>query len=440
MGLDDRGGDGVSAMRALFAAASGGALLAAFPVSAADRDVSAIHRNAIVIDAHADVPLDLGIGKHDAAVDSDSKVDLPKLERGQVDAVALAVFVNQGARTGEGYARAREEANVKLAAIQAIPRKYPGRAVLARSANDIGRAARTGKRAIIISMLNAYPLGTDLAGIDEFYAAGVRCFGLVHQGNNDFADSSRPIGLPLTEWGGLSPLGKQAVGRLNQLGMIIDISQLTPAGVMQTLALSKAPVIASHSGVKGVLDIMRNLSDAELDALKANDGVIQIVAFGPYLMQPGADLFPRIAALRAKYGLSPTFSATPGADDRLTEAQKTDYAYRDSEKLGVQRTAYLHEIRDMIPVPRVSDLVNSIDYAVKRIGIDHVGISSDFNHSGGVVGWNNEGEAQGVTAELVRRGYSEADIDKIWGGNYLRVFRAVEAVSRSMSAQTAVDK
>jgi membrane dipeptidase len=144
--------------------------------------------------------------------------------------------------------------------------------------------------------------------------------------------------------------------------------------------------------------------------------------------------------LRAKYGLSPTFSTTPGADDHLTEAQKMDYSYRDSEKLGVQRMSYLHEIRDMIPVPRVTDLVNSIDYAVKRIGVDHVGISSDFNHSGGVVGWSNEGEARNVTAELVRRGYSDADIDKIWGGNYLRVFRAVEAVSHSMSAQPAAGK
>jgi membrane dipeptidase len=185
---------------------------------------------------------------------------------------------------------------------------------------------------------------------------------------------------------------------------------------------------------------MRNLSDAELDALKANDGVIQVVAFGPYLMKPEADLFPKIAALRAKYGLPPTFSQTLGADDHLTQAQKMDYTYRDSEKLAAQRMSYLHEIRDMIPVPRVSDLVNSIDYAVKRIGVDHVGISSDFNHSGGVVGWNNESEAQGVTAELVRRGYSDADIDKIWGGNYLRVFRAVEAVSRNMSAQSAGEK
>jgi membrane dipeptidase len=427
-------------MRIFFSVLSAVMLLIAGPLSAADRDVAAIHKRAIIIDAHADVPLDLGIGHHDAAIDSESQIDLPKLERGQVDAAALAVFVNQGARGAEGYARAREEANVKLAAIQAIPKKYPKRAVLALTATDIEHAANAGKRAIIISMLNAYPLGTDINGIDQFYAGGVRCLGFVHQGNNDYADSSRPIGLPLVEWGGLSPLGKQAVSKLNQLGMIIDISQLTPAGVMQVLAISKAPVIASHSGLFGVVPSPRNLSDAELDALKANGGVIQIVAFAPYLMNPYADLFPKIAALRAKYGLSPTFSSVSGADDQLTQAQKMDYTYRESEKLGVQRTSYLHEIRDMIPVASVKDLVNSIDYAVKRIGVDHVGISSDFNHSGGVVGWKNEGEARNVTAELVRHGYSDADINKIWGGNYLRVFHAVEAVSRQLSAKSAKEK
>ena len=226
-------------MRRIFVFVGGASLFAAFPLSAADRDVSAIHSHAIVIDAHADVPLDLGIGHHDAAVDSDSQVDLPKLERGQVDAVALAVFVNQGARTAEGYARAREEANVKLAAIRAIPEKYPNRAVLALSANDVEAAARAGKRAIIVGFLNAYPLGKNLDAIDEFYNAGVRSFGFVHQGNNDYADSSRPIGEPKVEWNGLSPLGREAVARVNRLGMILDISQMTPAGVMQTLSLSK---------------------------------------------------------------------------------------------------------------------------------------------------------------------------------------------------------
>jgi membrane dipeptidase len=411
---------------------SAAALALALPAHAAEPDVAAIHSRALVMDIHADVPLDLGIGHHDAGVDSDSQVDLPKLERGQVDAVVLAVFVSQGARTAEGFARAREEANVKLAAIRAIPERYPARAVLALSADDIEAAAKSGKRAIVLSVLNAYPLGTDVSTIDEFYKAGVRQFGFTHQGNNDYADSSRPIGEPKVEWGGLSPLGKQAVGRLNQLGVIIDVSQLTPDGVLQAAALTKAPIIASHSGLKGIVNGPRNLSDAELDAIKATGGLVGVVAFKPYVKAPPVGIFEKIAGLRAKYGLSPTFS--PTANVGLTPAQQMDYTYRDSETLGVKRTTYLHEIKDLIAPADVSDFVNSIDYAVKRVGIDHVSLSSDFNHSGGVVGWANEGEARNVTAELVKRGYSEADIDKLWGGNYLRVLRQVEAVSRQLSA------
>jgi membrane dipeptidase len=408
------------------------ALALALPAQATGPDVAAIHSRALVLDSHADVPLDLGIGHHDAAVDSDSQVDLPKLERGEVDAVVLAVFVNQGARTVEGFARAREEANVKLAAIRAIPERYPDRAVLALSANDIEAAAASGKRAIIVGLLNAYPLGEDVSTIDEFYNAGVRQFGFVHQGNNGYADSSRPIGEPKVEWGGLSPLGQEAVARLNRLGVIIDVSQLTPDGVLQVVALSKAPVIASHSGIQGLVPGPRNLSDAELDAIKAGGGLVSVVAFKPYLKGPPVGLFEKVAELRAKYGLVPTFSTT--SNPGLTSAQQMDYTYRDSETLGALRTTYLHEIRDLMPVANVADLVDSIDYAVKRIGVDHVGISSDFNHSGGVEGFNNEGEAANVTAELVKRGYSEADIDKLWGGNYLRVFRQVEAISSQLSA------
>lgn len=412
---------------------SAAAAMMSIPAHAAPACAAAIHTRALVLDAHADVPLDLGIGRHDAAVDSDSPVDLPKLERGEVDAVVLTVFVNQAASTPEGYARAREEANVKLAAIRAIAERYPARATLALSAADIEAAAKAGKRALIVGLLNAYPLGKNLAGIDEFYKAGVRQFGFVHQGNNDYADSSRPIGEPKVQWGGLSPLGKEAIPRLNRLGVIIDVSQLTPDGLLQTVALSKAPVIASHSGIKGVVPGPRNLSDQELDAIKQSGGLVGVVAFKPYLKGAPPDMFEKVAALRAKYGLSPTFSLTAN-DPKLSDAQRMEYTYKDSETLGPARITYLHEIKDLMPVANVSDLVNSIDYAVRRIGIDHVGISSDFNHSGGIEGFSNEAEARNVTVELLKHGYSEAEIDKLWGGNYLRVFRVVEAVSKQLSA------
>jgi membrane dipeptidase len=405
---------------ALFAATALASLLIVGAAQAVE-PAAAIHARALVLDSHADVPLDLGVGPHDFGLDGDGQVDLPKLERGQVDAAVLAVFVPQGPRTPEGVAKARQDADTKLAAIRAIPERYPDRAVLALTAADVEAAAKAGKRAILIGFLNAYPFGKDLAPIDDYYRAGVRTFGFVHAGDNDYADSSRPSGEPKVEWGGLSPVGKAAVEKLNRLGVIIDVSQLTPDGVLQTLALSKAPVIASHSGAKGVVDAPRNLSDAELDAIKANGGVVQIVAFGAYLIKPGPDYPAKVAPVRAKYGLPAAFAkASDGAETLPAD----------------QRLAYTHEVGALLPRATVKDLLDSIDYVVRRIGVDHVGVASDFNHGGGVTGWTNEGEAANVTAELVRRGYSEADIDKLWGGNFLRVFRAVEIQARSLSTAT----
>ncbi|CAN5250121.1 pyoverdine-tailoring dipeptidase-like protein PvdM [soil metagenome] len=400
----------------LLASATAFALASPFAVLAAQPDPAAIHARALVLDSHVDVPLDLGVGPHEAAVDGDGQIDLPKLERGQVDAAVLAVFVPQGPRTPEGYAKARQDADTKLAAIRAIPERHPDRAVLALSAADVEAAAKVDKRAIIVGFLNAYPFGESLEPIDAYYRAGVRSFGFVHAGNNAYADSSRPSAAgPKVEWGGLSPLGKAAVGKLNDLGVIIDVSQLTPDGVFQTLKLSRAPVVASHSGVQGAVDAPRNLSDAELDAIKANGGVVQIVAFGPYLVKPGPDFAAKVAPIRVQFGLPAAYAKTSDGTETLTPEKRTDYS---------------HAVNALLPKATVKDLIVSVDYAVKRIGIDHVGLSSDFNHGGGVVGWANEGEAANVTAELVRHGYSEADIDKLWGGNYLRVFKAVETKAK----------
>jgi membrane dipeptidase len=200
--------------------------------------------------------------------------------------------------------------------------------------------------------------------------------------------------------------------------VIIDISQLTPDGVSQVLELSKAPVIASHSGVKGVIDAPRNLSDAELDALKAHGGVVQIVAFNAYLIKPGPDYPAKVAAVRARFGLPAAYAKTADGTDALSSEQRLDYT---------------HEVSALLPKASVKELVGSVDYAVKRIGVDHVGIGSDFNHGGGVIGWSNEGEAANVTAELLRHGYGEADIDKLWGGNFLRVFAQVESRAIALS-------
>lgn len=384
---------------------------------------AAIHKRIVVVDSHADIPNDFGQGADDPGLDGAGQVDLPKLERGGVGAVVLAVFVQQGPRTPEKTAEARLIADGKLKAIRDVAAKYPDRVEIALSADDVARIHARGKVAFIVGFLNAYPFGEDLGPLDAYYKAGLRTFGFVHAGNNAFADSSRPSGQPAVEWNGLSPLGKQAVGRLNRLGVVIDVSQLTPAGLKQVLELTRAPVIASHSGIRSIVDATRNLSDEELDLIKANNGVVQVAVFSSYLARPPADYAEKVAALRKASGLPADYHRPADGADTL----KPD-----------ERATYTKAVAALIPRATVKDLVDSIDYAVKRIGVDHVGIGTDFNHGGGVVGFDNEGQAGAVTLELVRRGYSEADIAKLWGGNFLRVFRETEATARRISLGAAI--
>ncbi|MEJ0038707.1 MAG: dipeptidase [Gammaproteobacteria bacterium] len=358
----------------------GGFALALLAATAGAADTSldakaiALNKKLLNLDSHSDVLIDSTPERY-WGPDHSSRTDLAKLRAGGVDAVAFAIAVGPGPRTPEGVAEARKEADLKLAAIRNFVRQSEGRAQIALTAADIERLRKQGKIAVIETFLNARSLGKNVNGIDEFYKAGVRVFGLTHAGNNDFADSSRPQNGEGEEHHGLSPLGKEAIAHLNSLGAIVDVSQLTPAGVFQVLSLTRAPVIATHSDVRALVDNTRNLSDEELDAIKKNGGVVSAVPFNAYLTK-----------------------LPPDSGEKAT----------------------------------LEDYVNHIDYLVQRIGIDHVGIGTDFNHGSGIPGFNDESEAPNVTRELLRRGYTEARIAKIWGGNFLRVFREVEAVSKKL--------
>jgi len=374
-----------------------------------------IDQRVLKIDVHTDVLLP-GSPELNYAPGHTSRTDLANLQSGHIGAIAFAIAVGPGPRTEEGTRAARTEADAKLKWIQGFLKEHPDRAALALSADDIQHIHAAGKVAVIESFLNARSLGTDLAGIDTFYNAGVRIFGLTHAGNNEWADSSRPTGDPAVEHHGLSPLGKQAVARLNELGIVIDVSQLTPQGLQQVVAVSKAAVIASHSDVRALVDNTRNLSDAELDAIAHHGGVVNVTPFNPYLRPLSADFDAKAAVLRQKFGLPPTKRHGPvGAEEGIDTLSPE------------QLKAFMTDFHELMPKATLEDYVNHIDYIVKRIGIDHVGIGTDFNHGAGIAGFNDEGESGNVTRELVRRGYSEADIDKIWGGNFLRVFRQVEA-------------
>ncbi|MCB2108555.1 MAG: dipeptidase [Rhodobacteraceae bacterium] len=380
-------------------------------------DAAAIHQHVITFDAEMDIPFDFMAGDKDAGRETPMQIDLPKMDRGGLDGAAFVVFVPQDKRTPDLYAKARESAQVKLAALEKMFAAYPERIGLARSADEAEALVKAGKHFAMISVVNAYPCGEDISCLADWYARGLRMVAFTHAGHNQFSDSNRPqerFGDGEAEHGGLSALGKQAIAEMNRLGIIVDVSQITTDAVMQAVSLSKTPVVASHVGVRTIVDTSRNLTDAEMKAIAGKDGVVGIVAFNSYLKAPSAEQNADLASIEKKYGLK-TFTE---ARSKLMPDQ--------FPKFLTDMDAY----RARWPGATVADMVDSIDYAVKLIGIDHVGISTDMEHSGGVVGYKTAAEAGNLTAELVKRGYSEADIGKLWSGNFFRVWRAAEAAAK----------
>lgn len=401
-------------MRGFLAAASLLALMAAGPAAAQTADADAVHRRALVLDGHADVLLPTTPARY-ALPGGGSRADLDHLTRGGVDAVVLSVAVGPGPRDAEGVRAARAEADTKLQRIKAFAADNPDRVGIALSADDVEQLVGEGKVAVLIGFQNARSIGEDVSQIDAFYNEGVRVFALNHAGHNAFSDSSRPVDEPVAEHHGLSPLGRQAVARLNDLGALIDVTQLSSEALAQTLALTRAPVAATHSNARALIDNTRNLTDAELDAIKANGGVVQVTPFNAYLVEPDAAARERIRAVRVEYGLSSDF------------ASPTDgYA-----SLGAREQAFLDALTPILPRAAVSDYVDHIDHIARRIGWEHVGVGTDFDHGAGITGFDSEAEAPNVTRELLRRGYTEEQIDAIWGGNFLRVLRAAEAARRN---------
>jgi membrane dipeptidase len=389
---------------------------------------AAIQKRIITFDNHLDVPFEYGTGGLAAGIDGPTQFDLPKAERGLVKGVSIAIFVPQGPRTPAGTQRAREQAQRKFEIITGIAAQYPDRAAIAYSPADLRRIEKSGKLAIVLSILNGNAIGDDLSQFDAWYKKGVRIVGFSHAGNNDLADSSRPNllrGDKLDEHGGLSDIGKQAVSRLNDLGVVIDVSQLSANALAQVLTLTRAPVVASHSNARAIVDHPRNLSDAQLLAIKNNGGVVAVNAYSSWVRPLPADAQRKANEIRKEFGV-PT-EDNLAASQPLTAAGVT---VLPQEKFDEYNEKIHQIILDPAFKATVAQYVDQVDYVVKKIGVDHVGISSDFNHGGGVIGWDNEGEALNVTAELLRRGYTEQDIQKLWGGNFLRVWEKVQSLAK----------
>ena len=397
-------------------------LILSLPIICNATDLEAIHSRAIVLDAHADIEIP-GQESRYAGDDGRSQVEPDKMKRGGVDAVVMTIAVGPGSRTPKGLQQAQARANAELAAILGIIAETDSNLVLAETADHVISAHDQGQSALILGLQNARILGDHLERIDEFYQSGVRIFALTHMGHNDYADSSRPVFIreqgrhePTEEHGGLSDLGRAAIKRINELGAIVDISQLSQNAALEVIRLSTAPVIASHSNARGLTDVSRNLSDEELDLLGETGGVIHVTPFRGYLYDSkDAELDADIRQIRRASGIT---------EDYLYPFEL--YWEIDDEQ---EQQKFLGAVSGRLGPGSVATMVNHIDYIVDRIGIDHVGIGTDFNHGSGVADFRDASEAMNVTAELLRRGYSQAAIEKIWGANFLRVMRAASTTA-----------
>jgi membrane dipeptidase len=412
------------------------ALLAPALVSAQGADpaltakAKAIHDAVLSIDTHVDInPLNFQAeGLNYTQKLPRTQVDLVKMEEGGLGAAFLIVYVGQAPTLDSAsFAKANAAALEKFDAIHRLTEQLaPARAEIAYTAADARRIHAAGKRVIFIGVENGFPLGSDLTNVRKFYDRGGRYLSLAHNGHSQLSDSNTGERDGVWLHNGLSPLGRQVIAEMNRLGMMIDVSHPSKASMMQTVALSKAPIIASHSGVRALCNHSRNMDDEQLDALKKNGGVIQVVAFNSYTKcnpAKDAERAAAIDALRKEFGITATGRA------EVTTAIQALPNDRRNEFLAKQEDITARRYPSDPPAT-VQDFVNHIDYVVKRIGIDHVGISSDFDGGGGVEGWRSASESLNVTTELVRRGYTAQQIEKIWGGNLLRVLEQVERVGR----------
>jgi membrane dipeptidase len=419
----------------------------------------AIHDRVITLDTHNDIDPAHFTPACNYTMRLTTQVNLPKMKEGGLDVSFMIAYVGQGPLTPAGYQRAYQETLAKFDAVHRLTEQIaPQEIGLALTPDDVRAIARSGRKVAVIGIENGYAIGLDIRRVKEFHDRGGRYMSLAHNGHSQLADSN--TGEQNNQWlyGGLSPLGKQVIAEMNKWGVMVDVSHPSKGAMMQAVALSKAPIIASHSAARSLANVSRNMDDEMLMALKQNGGVIQTVAFGGYVKTDSPARTRALAALRKEFGVAagrrgagavatpaggggatasppcPLDAGTPAAVgqngppgpvlDRLAPERRAQY---DERLAGI-------DARWPPARPAVKDFVDHIDYLVKLIGVDHVGISSDFDGGGGIEGWNSAAETFNVTLELVRRGYAEEQIARIWSGNLLRVWADAERVAREIQA------
>ena len=358
-----------------------------------------IHLTTTTLDTHDDINVKNFTDSLNYTQNIDTQVNLPKMQAGALDVAWFIVYTGQGELTPEGYKKAAENAQAKFDAIHRLVEVYgKNKIALATTSKEVDSLRKIGKKVAMIGVENAFPIGENIEEVARYYAMGARYMSLAHNGHNQFSDSNTGEFDNTAKHNGISELGKRIIEKMNYYGIMVDISHPSKEAIRQTIAHSKAPVIASHSSARALSDHPRNLDDAQLQWVKDSGGVVQTVALAAFLNKEKA-----AAHKKAKDSL---LKADPNAD--LT-ALKATY-----------------------PPVNVSDFVDHIDYIKNKIGIDHVGISSDFDGGGGIEGWKDASETFNVTLELVKRGYSKEEIAKIWSGNLLRVLDRVQAVAQEL--------
>ncbi len=364
-------------------------------------DPMEFHQAITTIDSHIDFNVDYFTDTLNYTHELDIKVDLPKMERGGLDVAWLVVYTAQGDLTDEGYAAALENANAKFDAIDRLVNQYaPDRIALATNSREMDSIIQIGKKVAMIGVENAYSIGLDTSNIRKFHERGARYLSLSHNGHNQLSDSQTGDQDGIYLHNGISDLGRQVIELCNYYGIMLDLSHPSEESIRQTIKHSKAPVIASHSSARALSPNSRNLPDELLELIKDNGGVVQAVALHYFVDKEKRERF------------------TSARDSILAIDPNTDIEF----------------IKVQFPPVDVADYIDHIDYLVEKMGIDHVGISSDFDGGGEIEGWNDASETHNITIELLERGYSEEEIKKIWGGNLMRVLDEVQEISRSLQS------
>ncbi|MDC3320912.1 dipeptidase [Hyphomicrobiales bacterium] len=371
-----------------------------------------VYGQYLTLDSHIDIPFDyMDNPKHDPGNSTEMQVDFSKMKEGGLDSGFFIVYVGQSNLTDDGFKKAKDQAMLKFKAIHKMIQTYPDKILLALEPNDIRNAKEKGKISAAIGIENGYIIGNNINLLEDFYNLGTRYITLAHIGHNQISDSSIPkksLNDASEIHGGLSSFGKEVISKMNQLGIMVDISHISDKAALQAIKLSQTPVIASHSSARAIANHPRNLSDNIIKKIANKNGVIQVVAFSSYI-EVNKERNNAINSLR-------NFIVDLTGDKIFIYRKHTEHP---------QYKIKMDEINRDFPLPSVDKFVDHVDYIVNLVGINYVGISSDFGGGGGIDGWMDASQTKNITLALLERGYSKNDIKKIWSENFLRVWTDV---------------